>query len=199
MGERDRAARRAGLPRRALRWGAAVASAAAALLLAAWGGYALRPRPVEPVPGVDDKRSEDPDGGPIAKLIREVGEPAAARERGTIDVSVMEDPDRAEVERLLRAAERIFISLKNADPTDHEEMTALRGAVLDTALVARLTEARKSMPEGEPLLVAARAVERILLRIANGDPKNAEEFREIKALVTDSAVTERTMSARLGM
>jgi hypothetical protein len=99
----------------------------------------------------------------------------------------------------LGAAERIMLRLKNADPGDKDELGAIRSAVIDTALVTRLSELRRSASGSDPALDAALPVERVLLRVSNGSPAEAEEFSAIQSVVVDNALVERTRALRKGM
>ncbi len=152
-------------------WGRALkAAAAAAVLFAAGvGGYVVR--------GAGTKQAE--------RVIATV--PEAAR---------LTRDREYEAERLLAAAERILIRLSNADPTDRGELAAIRSVVIDTGLPARLAEARRGASGRRPALATALPVEMILIRVVNGAPGEASEFKEIQSAILDSALIERTRALR---
>ena len=96
----------------------------------------------------------------------------------------------------LAAAERILIRLSNADPTDRGELAAIRSVVIDTGLPARLAEARRGASGRRPALATALPVEMILIRVVNGAPGEASEFKDIQSAILDSALIERTRALR---
>jgi len=178
---------------RVLRWSARLAAAAAALVVAGWVGFSLKDKaPVEsshtiPDGGLDLRGLSSPDD-----LASELGLPAGIE----IDVAPDTEENRAQLDRLLSAAERVLVRLKNADPTDREELAAIRSAVIDNGLVTRLSEARGTVGEAEPISKAARPVEMLLRRVSNGRPDEAEEFAAIQSAVVDNAVVEHTRMMR---
>jgi hypothetical protein len=207
MDARGQLERRSGAVRRALRWSLLGAAAAAALALAVWAGYALRgherkppgpedlvqrqPGPDEPV---DHIGKAGPDGGGYQVLVND--DPFAGNGEFPAD-----EPGRAdeELSALLAAAEKVFVRLKNADPNDREELAAIRSLVIDSGLVGRLAEARGRSAGDSTALAAARSLEMLLLRVANGSPSEAAEYNDIRNTVLDSAVIERARSARSAM
>jgi len=178
MGERSRAEGQAARSRRIWRRTLRLAVAAAALVAAAWAGWAVRPLLLgEDGPGTGN--------GLVAGNGDDyVGSPVLAADGGE------------ELERLLAAAESILVRLKNADPEDREELADIRSAVIDSGLPARLAELRRSADVSDPALAAARPVEMVLVRMANQEPSESEEFKEIQNLVLDNALVERTRSLR---
>jgi hypothetical protein len=185
MDERSRAEERARRPRRLLRWGWRLAAAAAALVLASWAGYvARRPQSTDPLDGVDITDAlAYPRIGPEG--------PSLSTSFGTLG-----EEKRAEFERLLGAAERVLVSLKNADPKDKDELAAIRSAVIDSGLVDRLSTIRGSAPGSDPVISGARPVEMLLRRVTNGSPSEPEEFTAIQSAVVDNALVEHTRSLR---
>ncbi len=174
-----------------LRWGWRIAVAASALIVAGWIGSKLTPRP----PEVEDPYGSviiDPGGLSYpAFTMEDTGFPVAM---GVAQPASEED--REKLDRLLSASERILVRLKNADPKDRDELAAIRSAVIDTGLVTRLSEARGSVGEAEPMNKAARPVEMLLRRVSNGSPEKSEEFAAIQSAVVDNAVVERTRMMR---
>ena len=193
MDERGRSAGRRFRWKRVWRSSLIAAGAAAALLAAAWLGYSMRPVEPAPGPGPGEMIAKSGPEGPDVPDWMTAGP-------GTIDVSfnpdVLDADRREELERLLAAAERVLVRLSNADPGDREELAAIRSAVIDSGLSARLAEARRAAPESTVALAAARPLEMILTRLANGSPSEAEEFKDIRNLVLDTAMVEHTRSLR---
>jgi hypothetical protein len=209
MDARGQLVRRSGTLRQALRWSVLGAAAAAVLLLAAWAGYALRGRDAKPPEGGDGlvHRQPGPRGPdhPIGKGGPYEGEGSQVVLTGPNDLDAAafppEETGRADEELagLLAAAEKVLVRLKNADPNDREELAAIRSLVIDSGLVGRLAEAR-GRPSGDAVaLAAARSLEMLLLRVANGSPSEATEYNDIRNTVLDSAVIERSRSARSAM
>ncbi len=180
MGERSRAEGQVARSRRMWRRALRLALVAAALLVAAWAGWAVRPLLL-------DEDRPGPGSGPVAGNGDDyVGSPVLAADR------------EEELERLLAAAESILVRLKNADPKDREELAAIRAAVIDSGLPARLAELRRSGAGAGagPTLAAARSLEMVLVRVANHKPSESEEFKDIQDLVLDNALVERTRALR---
>lgn len=188
MEERSRAARDREWLRRMWRTALKATAAAAALFVAALAGYVFRGSRPDIGPGTHHAFSGDGTnmvsrGGPLVR-------PEAAR--------FVRDPVY-ELEQLLAASERVLIRLANADLTDEEELGAIRSAVIDTGIPARLAEARRNAAGAGPVFTAVRPVEIILVRVANGSPKEPAEFREIRNVILDSALVERTRAFRDSM
>jgi Putative zinc-finger len=181
--------------RRILRWGWRVAVAASALIVAGWVGSRITDKP----PIVEDpmpyRRSIDLDGlSYTPAMAAELGLPPGIE----IDVPVPSAEDREKLDRLLSASERILVRLKNADLKDSAELAAIRSAVIDTGLVTRLSAARGSVGDADPLGKGARPVEMVLRRVSNGSPEEPEEFAAIQSAVLDNALVERTRKLRFG-
>jgi len=163
-------------------------AAAAALFVAALAGYVIRGSR----PGSEaETRSAFPgDGADVVSRVRVVALPEVAR--------LGRDP-AYELQQLLAASERILIRLANADLTDEEELAAIRSVVIDAGLPARLAEACRNAATSDPVFAGVRPVEIILVRVANGSPKEPGEFREIRNVILDSALVERTRALRDSM
>ena len=192
MDGRERLERRSGRAGRMLKLTMKFAAAAAALLLAAWAGHALR--------GGGDgggNGAGDPTHDPLAvEFVPEFGGGALPVVMGDLNGSSLSEEQRAELARLLAAAERVFMRLKNADPSDAEELAAIRSAVIDSGLSQRLTEVRHAADAADPAMEAARPVEMLLLRVSNGAPTETSEFNDIRNAVLDNSLIERTRSLR---
>jgi hypothetical protein len=177
MEEKGRAARARDRLRRAWRTALRGAAAAAALFAAGIVGYAIRGgRPERTGGGAAD-------GPPVVR-----------------DGAVAPASDPAdELRRVLAASERILIRLTNADASDPAELSAIRSAVLDAGIPARLAELRRTSARNAPVHAAVRPVEIIFVRVANGSPREPGEFREIRNAVLDSALLERMRVLRSSM
>jgi hypothetical protein len=212
MDGRRQLRRRSGLLRRLLGRSLRIAVAAALLLAAAWAGFALRgpgkpreangiarrpappmpPPPEAPVPHMGKAGPAGTEDLPVVWIDPASG---AAEEFSAAGAGRADE----ELSSLLAAAEKVLLRLKNADLNDREELSAIRSLVIDSGLVGRLAEARGQSRGDATALAAARSVEMLLLRLSNGSPSEAEEFRDIRNLVLDSAMVERARSARSAM
>jgi hypothetical protein len=190
MDGRERLERRSGRAGRVLRLTLKVAAVAAGLLLAAWAGHALR----GDGDGNGGGEGLDPGYDPLTvTFVPDFSLPVSVEElRG----SSLNEEQKEEFARLLAAAERVFVRLKNADPSDTDELAAIRSAVIDTGLSQRLTEVRRAAGAADPALEAARPVEMLLLRVSNGAPAETTEFNDIRNAVLDNSLIERTRSLR---
>lgn len=190
--ERERAESGRRGARRLWRLGLGLAGAAAALALAAWTGYELRgdSRPAPAGPG----HAPAPAPVAFAELYpSKAGPPALESEAAAAP------PPEArleELQRLLAAAERVLVRLANADPADAAEMAAVREAVVASGLASRLAEVRRAAPAGEAIAGQARAVELVLVRLANAAPADAAELAGIRDAVVDAALADRSRAAR---